>query len=81
MSKQRVFVPPNIARLMSAEDRKANGFFETMIVDDNVYIGKLATRLGWSFLLSRTRRSKLANYWVEQVMSFWLSIPTKKRSW
>jgi hypothetical protein len=25
MSKQRIFVPPNIARLMSLEDRKANG--------------------------------------------------------
>jgi ABC-type sugar transport system ATPase subunit len=35
------------------EDRKLNGFFETMVVDDNVYIGKLATRAGWSFLLSR----------------------------
>ena len=23
------------------EDRKLNGFFETMVVDDNVYIGKL----------------------------------------
>jgi len=49
------------------EDRKANGYFETMIVDDNVYIGKLATRLGWSFLLSRARRNKLANYWVERL--------------
>jgi ABC-type sugar transport system ATPase subunit len=49
------------------EDRKANGFFETMIVDDNVYIGKLATKLGFSFLLSRARRSKLANYWVERL--------------
>jgi len=35
------------------EDRKANGFFETMVVDDNIYIGSLATRLGWRFLLSR----------------------------
>src|SRR6516164_10007761 len=26
------------------EDRKANGFFETMIVDDNVYVGRLATK-------------------------------------
>src|SRR3984957_2169406 len=26
------------------EDRKLNGFFETMVVDDNVYIGKLATK-------------------------------------
>src|SRR5215470_16360403 len=33
------------------EDRKLNGYFETMVVDDNVYIGKLATRTGWSFLL------------------------------
>ena len=49
------------------EDRKANGFFETMVVDDNVYIGNLATRTGWSFLLSRARRSKLANYWVERL--------------
>jgi len=49
------------------EDRKANGFFETMIVDDNVYIGNLATRKGFSFLLSRARRGKLANYWVDRL--------------
>jgi ABC-type sugar transport system ATPase subunit len=49
------------------EDRKANGFFETMIVDDNVYVGRLATRAGFSFLLSRARRSKIANYWVERL--------------
>jgi len=49
------------------EDRKLNGFFETMVVDDNVYIGKLATRAGWSFLLSRARRNKLASYWVERL--------------
>ncbi len=49
------------------EDRKANGFFETMIVDDNVYIGNLGTRRGWSFLLSRARRNKLANYWVDRL--------------
>jgi ABC-type sugar transport system ATPase subunit len=49
------------------EDRKANGFFETMVVDDNVYIGSLATRKGWSFLLSRARRSKLASYWVDRL--------------
>ena len=49
------------------EDRKANGFFETMVVDDNIYIGNLATRRGWSFLLSRARRGKLANYWVERL--------------
>jgi len=49
------------------EDRKLNGFFETMIVDDNVYIGKLATKAGWRFLLSKAGREKLANYWVERL--------------
>ena len=49
------------------EDRKLNGFFETMVVDDNVYVGKLATRSGWTFLLSKAARSKLANHWVERL--------------
>ncbi len=49
------------------EDRKLNGYFETMRIDDNVYVSKLATRLGWSFLVSRLKRSKLANYWVERL--------------
>jgi ABC-type sugar transport system ATPase subunit len=49
------------------EDRKLNGFFETMVVDDNVYIGKLATKSGWRFLRSRLQRTKLANYWVDRL--------------
>src|SRR6516164_5479786 len=49
------------------EDRKANGFFETMRIDDNVYISRLATRRGFRLLLSRATRSKLANYWVERL--------------
>jgi ABC-type sugar transport system ATPase subunit len=49
------------------EDRKLNGYFETMRIDDNVYVSKLATKTGWSFLLSPLKRSKLANYWVERL--------------
>src|SRR3984893_14241549 len=49
------------------EDRKLNGFFETMVVDDNVYIGKLATKAGWRFLLSGLMRNKLASYWVQRL--------------
>ena len=49
------------------EDRKLNGFFETMVVDDNVYIGKLATKAGWRFLLSGLTRNKLASYWVQRL--------------
>ncbi len=49
------------------EDRKLNGFFETMRIDDNVYVGKLSTKAGWRFLLSRLMRNKLANYWVDRL--------------
>jgi ABC-type sugar transport system ATPase subunit len=49
------------------EDRKLNGFFETMRIDDNIYLSKLATKSGFTFLLSRARRSQLANYWVERL--------------
>src|SRR5262249_16178134 len=40
---------------------------ETMVVDDNVYIGKLATRMGWRFLLSKLMSGKLADYWVDRL--------------
>ncbi len=49
------------------EDRKLNGYFETMRIDDNIYLSKLATKLGFSFLLSRVKRGQLANYWVERL--------------
>jgi len=49
------------------EDRKLNGFFETMRIDDNIYVSKLSTRAGWSFLLSAFKRSKIANYWVDRL--------------
>jgi ABC-type sugar transport system ATPase subunit len=49
------------------EDRKLNGFFETMRIDDNIYLSKLATKLGFTFLVSRAKRSQLANYWVERL--------------
>jgi ABC-type sugar transport system ATPase subunit len=48
------------------EDRKLNGIFETMGIDDNIYLSKLATNAGFSFVLSRAARTKLANYWVER---------------
>jgi ABC-type sugar transport system ATPase subunit len=49
------------------EDRKLNGFFETMRIDDNVYVGKLATKVGWRFLLSGATRARLAGYWVDRL--------------
>jgi ABC-type sugar transport system ATPase subunit len=49
------------------EDRKLNGYFETMVVDDNVYVGRLATKAGWRFLLSKLTRKTLADYWVDRL--------------
>jgi ABC-type sugar transport system ATPase subunit len=56
------------------EDRKLNGFFETMTVDDNIYAGRLATKAGWRFLLSGRQRDSLASLWIER-----LRINTLKR--
>jgi ABC-type sugar transport system ATPase subunit len=50
-----------------SEDRKMNGFFETMTVDDNIYISKLATRLGRRFVTSNRERQSLADIWVEKI--------------
>lgn len=49
------------------EDRKLNGFFETMTVDDNIYLSSLTSRHGWRFLYSRTARTKIADYWIEKL--------------
>jgi ABC-type sugar transport system ATPase subunit len=49
------------------EDRKINGFFETMRVDENVYIGRLATKFGRRFLVSGRQRRKIAQQLSEQL--------------
>ena len=50
------------------EDRKLNGFFETMVVDDNVYIGKLATKARLALPAVRASRATSSpSYWVERL--------------
>ena len=49
------------------EDRKVNGFFETMNAADNIYLGWLATRLGWRFLISSDERRRIGADWAERV--------------
>lgn len=50
-----------------SEDRKVNGFFETMTVDDNIYLGRLATRLGRRLFVSQAERQSLADAWVDKL--------------
>ena len=49
------------------EDRRMNGFFETMAVDDNIYAGRLATREGARVLVSRREKRSLADHWVDKL--------------
>ena len=39
------------------EDRKLNGFFETMRIDDNIYVSKLATKAGLAAFCCRASRA------------------------
>jgi ABC-type sugar transport system ATPase subunit len=58
------------------EDRKLDGFFETMTADDNVYLGYLASpKGGRRWLYSLKQRKKIADRWVMA-----LSISALKRS-
>lgn len=49
------------------EDRKLNGFFETMRIDENIYTGRLTTKEGRRMLLSNKDQESVGNEWVERL--------------
>jgi len=49
------------------EDRKKNGFFETMTIHENVYLGWLATKIGRRFFVSKKDREEIGNTWIERL--------------
>ena len=49
------------------EDRKKDGFFETMTIHENIYLGWLATKIGRRFFISRKERGKIGNTWIERL--------------
>ena len=57
------------------EDRKLDGFFETMTVDQNIYLGYLASPRVRRFWYSRQEMKRVADRWIEA-----LSISALKRS-
>lgn len=57
------------------EDRKVDGLFETMTVDDTIYIGHLASQKGRRFLYARKERKAVADRWIQA-----LGISALKRS-
>ncbi|HEY3471712.1 MAG TPA: sugar ABC transporter ATP-binding protein [Amycolatopsis sp.] len=48
------------------EDRKLDGYFETMTIAENLYLGQLASRRG-QWWLSRSRRRALAKEWSDRL--------------
>jgi simple sugar transport system ATP-binding protein/ribose transport system ATP-binding protein len=57
------------------EDRKLDGFFETMTADDNVYLGYLASPKGHRLLYSLRERKTIGDRWTKA-----LSISALNRS-
>jgi len=57
------------------EDRKVDGFFETMTVDQNIYLGYLASPRVRRFLYSVREMKRIADHWIAA-----LSISALKRS-
>jgi simple sugar transport system ATP-binding protein len=50
------------------EDRKLEGFFETMTVAENLYLGHLASRHGRrNWTISHRRRARIAQEWAERL--------------
>lgn len=45
------------------EDRKLDGLFEAMTMDDNIYLSAQARRGGWLRIYSRAARKRVADYW------------------
>jgi simple sugar transport system ATP-binding protein len=49
------------------EDRKVNGFFETMTIEENLYLGRLGSKARRRWWLSRRERRRLAKDWIERL--------------
>lgn len=49
------------------EDRRRDGYFELMTINENIYIGWLASKLGKEFLVSGQRRETLGRNWIDRL--------------
>jgi ABC-type sugar transport system ATPase subunit len=49
------------------EDRKREGFFETMTAEENIYLAWLATRTGHRFFVSKAQRRNICDLWIDRL--------------
>lgn len=49
------------------EDRRANGFFETMSIEENIFLGWEVTQKKWSFFKPKGKSAEIAEQWISNV--------------
>lgn len=49
------------------EDRKLDGFFETMGIAENIYLGRLSRKKGFKFLISKRSRQRVAEEFIQRL--------------
>lgn len=49
------------------EDRVVDGIFDTMSIDDNIYVSALASSDKWQFWYSHAERRQCADYWIDRL--------------
>lgn len=49
------------------EDRKIDGFFETMNIDGNIYLSQLASPRGWRWFYSKARSTQVGDHWINEL--------------
>ena len=49
------------------EDRKLNGFFDTMSVGENIYLSWLASKLGRGLFVSKSEQRTIADQWKDRL--------------
>ena len=49
------------------EDRKGDGFFETMSIAENIYIGEISSRMSRGFVVNMTETRALAANWIKKL--------------
>jgi simple sugar transport system ATP-binding protein len=66
--KRRYRVPRPAVRdgiVYVTEDRKIEGFFETMSISENIYMGRIASRLNRSAVVSVAEMRRVADEWTQ----------------
>lgn len=49
------------------EDRKVEGFFETMGVEENIFLGWISTHIGHRFIITTKEQDETGKFWIDRL--------------